>query len=231
MIKAILLSGGVGTRLSSDMPKQYIKVNNRMIIDYSLKTLLAAKCIDELVIVADDGWQPAVLDAVKESANADKFKGFAAPGRTRQLSIYNGMKLYEDAKENDLILIHDAARPNISCELLDTMAKCITGHDGVMPVIPMKDTVYLTGEDGRVASLVNRKLVVAGQAPEMFRYKAYLKANDKLIADGRMELINGSTEPAVLAGMDVITIPGDENNYKITTKADLDKFRAVRENA
>lgn len=104
------------------------------------------------------------------------------------------------------------------------MGNAIKGHDGVMPVLAMKDTVYMSDMSGHIVSLLDKQFIVAGQAPEQFMYGKYLKANEDLDLEGRIDAINGATETAILAGMDVITIPGYEKNYKITTSEDLARF-------
>ena len=107
-------------------------------------------------------------------------------------------------------------------------ARCLQGHDGLMPVLPMNDTVYLSQDGTRVTDLLDRSKVYAGQAPEVFRIGRYYEANRKLLPD-RIRQINGSTEPAILDGMDIVMIPGDEGNFKITTRADLERFLKIRE--
>ena len=87
----------------------------------------------------------------------------------------------------------------------------------------MKDTVYYSENGTTVDKLLDRSCIFAGQAPELYRLKKYLEANEKLLPDDILK-INGSTEPAVMAGLNVAMIPGDENNYKVTTKKDMDRF-------
>lgn len=220
---ALVLAGGTGTRLGADIPKQYIEVNGKMIIDYCLDTMEHSSDIDDVWIVADEMWQQHIK-------KINKFRGYACPGRNRQLSIYNGLKAIEaslaDEEKDVNVLIHDAARPFLTEKLISECVKAADGHDGVLPVLPMKDTVYYS-EDGKViSSLINRDKVYAGQAPELFRLKPYIKANEALLPD-KILLINGSTEPAIMAGMDIAMIPGDENNYKITTKADMERFMRI----
>jgi 2-C-methyl-D-erythritol 4-phosphate cytidylyltransferase len=96
-------------------------------------------------------------------------------------------------------------------------------EDGAMPVLPMKDTVYLSEDGLSVSALLERKQVFAGQAPESFRFGKYIAANEVLLPEKILK-INGSAEPAILAGMQIKMISGDENNYKITTETDLRKF-------
>ena len=92
----------------------------------------------------------------------------------------------------------------------------------------MKDTVYLGSVGGRLEGLLDRGKVLAGQAPELFNLKKYLDANRALTKE-QLAGIHGSTEPAVMAGMDVLTIPGDERNFKITTGSDLERFKRIAE--
>lgn len=219
---ALVLAGGTGTRLGADIPKQYIKVNGRMIVDYCLETLEHSLEVDAVWIVADKMWQQNIK-------KVNKFKGFASPGMNRQLSIYNGLKAIEASLEVEElekvnVIIHDAARPLLTEKCISECVKAIEGHDGVLPVLPMKDTVYFSEDGESVTSLIDRGKVYAGQAPELFKLMPYIKANEVLLPD-KILLINGSTEPAVMAGMDIVMIPGDENNYKITTKADMERFK------
>lgn len=217
---ALVLAGGTGTRLGADIPKQYIEVHGKMIIDYCLETMEHSNDIAEVWIVADEMWREHIK-------KVDKFKGYACPGRNRQLSIYNGLKAIEESltgEEKEVnVLVHDAARPFLTEKLIRECVKAVEGHDGVLPVLPMKDTVYYS-EDGKViSSFINRDKLYAGQAPELFRLQPYIQANEALLPD-KILLVNGSTEPAIMAGMDIVMIPGDENNYKITTKTDMKRF-------
>jgi len=229
---ALILSGGTGTRLGADLPKQYIKVEGRMILSYCLETLLLHPQIDGVQIVAAPMWQQVILEElataegnVTEHAVRQKFRGFSLPGATRQLSILNGLTdILSYASREDVILIHDAARPCLTKEMVTEGFSAIAGHDGVLPVLPMKDTVYLSENGASVSSLLNRSQVFAGQAPEFFVLGKYYEANQKLFPEKILE-INGSTEPAIMAGLDVVMIPGDEGNFKITTKADLERFQ------
>lgn len=229
---AILLSGGKGIRLSSDIPKQYIKVNEKMIVSYSLEELYQHSEIDYIVIVSAPEWKHAIEESLVCKDNVF----FANPGLNRQLSIYNALKVIENniiKKQQDnnydalsqrvYVFIHDAARPNLTSEMITSYLGAMKGHDGVLPVLPMKDTVYYSQDGTQVSNLLDRSKVFAGQAPEVFNFEKYYAACKALLPD-KILSINGSTEPAIIAGMDIAMVPGDENNYKITTRADLEKF-------
>lgn len=241
MVTALLLSGGTGTRMGVETPKQYIEVNGKPIIAYGLQTLLSHEGIDAVQIVADAMWRETILNCMehlrsgghdsispeKKDRGIEKFRGFSAPGKTRQLSILNGLEdIGRYAADADYVLIHDAARPLVSVAMLTECLAAAAEHEGALPVLPMKDTVYFSEDGTSVASLLDRSRIFAGQAPEAFLFGKYREAVRALLPE-RILQINGSTEPAIMAGMDIAMIPGDEGNFKITTRADLVRFQEV----
>ena len=132
-------------------------------------------------------------------------------------------------------------RPLLTSVDIKNCVDGLKGHDGVIPVLPMKDTVYLSTDGKSVTKLLPREQVFSGQAPELFDLDKYLKANERLInrnksdgveigeisTDSVILKINGSTEPAVMAGMDIVMVQGSESNFKITTRADLERFETI----
>lgn len=232
MAIALILSGGTGTRLGTDIPKQYLKVNGKPIIFYCIDQLLFHKEINAIQIVASKQWHKTIIDGLETytccyANNIKKFQGFSHPGKTRQLSIYNALTdILSYAQESDTVLIHDAARPMISTQMITNCLAAMRDYDGVVPVLPMKDTIYQSIDGKNINALVKRNEIYAGQAPEAFRLGLYYKANKVLLPDKILE-INGSTEPAVLAGMNIAMVPGMEENFKITTAQDLERFRRI----
>lgn len=237
---ALILSGGSGARVGSNIPKQYIEVAGKPIITYCIKTLSEHERIDGIWIVAEREWQDKISMWLKMYGLESKVKGFSFPGENRQLSILNGLEdIARFAKSDDYVMIHDAARPCLSAQMVTDCFAGVDGHDGVLPVLPMKDTVYMSTDGRAITSLLDRQQIFAGQAPEVFILGKYLEANKRLVeekyemADGSMKsailAINGSTEPAVMAGMDIAMIPGEEANFKITTREDLERFRQLVE--
>ncbi|MBQ9140563.1 MAG: 2-C-methyl-D-erythritol 4-phosphate cytidylyltransferase [Lachnospiraceae bacterium] len=219
---ALILSGGVGTRLEADIPKQYIEVNGKRVIDYCLEIFEECDCIDAIQIVAAEEWRTVISEN-----SYSKLKGFSQPGENRQLSILNGLEdIRGYAEDEDVVVIHDAARPLVSQGLIESLVKASEAHDGALPVLPMKDTVYFSENGQQISSLLDRSCIYAGQAPESFVFGKYYQANKRL-EWAEILKINGSTEPAILAGMDVAMIPGDERNFKITTKEDLKRFSEI----
>lgn len=226
---ALILSGGTGKRVDSEIPKQYIKVCGRPVFLYCLERLSAHEGIHAVQIAAAPFWQKEIEEWMQGMDAGEKFKGFSKPGITRQLSILHGLEdIRKYAGESDYVLIHDAVRPLLSESQITACLETAGRHDGVVPVLPMKDTVYRSRDQKRITDLLARDEIYAGQAPEVFRLGLYYEANRQLMPE-RILQINGSTEPAVLAGMDIAMIPGDENNFKITTNSDLEQFQRIRE--
>lgn len=233
---AIILSGGTGVRLGGNIPKQYIEVNGRPIIADCIDTFESHEEIDGYIIVASSEWEEYVKGYV-----GTKFIGFATPGENRQLSIYSGLCSVNNIKNDcsvdeitdgkitnseTIVVIHDAARPFVTKEMISELIYACNDSDGAMPALPVKDTMYIQ-ENGKVKSLIDRESLIAGQAPEAFKFDKYLNANERLLPNKILE-IKGSTEPAFLAGMDIAVIKGDEKNFKITTKEDLDKYKLIK---
>ena len=224
MAVALILAGGSGTRLGADIPKQYIEVYGRCVISYCIERLSCHEKIDRIQIVAQAQWHEKIKECLEAYDKNGKFRGFSVPGRNRQLSIYNGLSDMKEYVDNlDVVLVHDAARPLLSERMITNCLEAIRGYDGVVPVLPMKDTVYQSADGKKISALVKRSEIFSGQAPEAFRFGVYYEANRRLLPDTILT-INGSTEPAVMAGLDMIMIAGDEDNFKITTKEDLERF-------
>lgn len=224
---ALILSGGAGTRAGTDIPKQYVHVCGKPVISYCIETLASHSLIDALLIAASPDWQDFIKECLRSLDLQKKFKGFSPPGETRQLSIYQGLvNIRKFAKNSDYVLIHDAARPLLSASQITACLNGAQGHDGAMPVLPMKDTVYYSLDGKTVGKLLDRRAIYAGQAPEAFLLGRYYEANKRLLPKQILK-INGSTEPGIIAGMDIAMIPGDEGNFKITTKADMESFRRI----
>lgn len=224
---ALILSGGTGARLGTSTPKQYLSVNGKPILSWCLERFSIHKEIDAIHIVAAPSWQAQILEWLESIDTQKKFRGFSIPGENRQLSILHGLEdIRKYACDTDYVLVHDGARPLLAAELISACLRAVRGHDGVLPVIPMKDTAYQSTDGRTITSLLDRNTIFAGQAPEAFLLGKYYEANARLLPEKILD-IKGSTEPAIMAGMDIAMIPGDEGNFKITTEEDMERFRQL----
>lgn len=229
MVYGLILAGGTGTRLGGEVPKQYIYVGKHRIIFYSTKAFVDSDLVDKICIVARDEWFEEIKSEIGERG-LEKLLGFASPGENRQISIWNGMNYIKEKEPEitpkDVVIIQDAARPNVTKKMIEQYLENIGEYEGVLPVLPMKDTIYVSENGAEVTKLIDRSSLFAGQAPEVFLFERYLVANQKLLPN-TIRTINGSTEPALLDGMKIKMVNGEESNFKITTQADLDIWKEL----
>ena len=144
---AIILSGGVGSRMGSKIPKQYIEIGGKPVIAYCLEQFANHRRIDAVIIALAAEWRSFVSDLLVVKTMRQPLY-FANQGETRQHSIYNALKCAKEQGYNDedIVIIHDAARPMVDSEIIDD---CLNGcklYDGAIASIDVKDTIYV-GDD------------------------------------------------------------------------------------
>lgn len=223
----IILSGGIGTRMNSSIPKQYIEIKEKPILYYTLNCF-DFSLFEKIVIVLADTWKNYVQNLIIDYFDKSKFF-YAKAGDSRQESVLNALKkIIGLSKSDDNVIIHDGARPNLSKELILDMLKESLKYDGIMPVLPVKDTIYVSKTGMEINGLLNRDELFSGQSPELFNIEKYYNINKNL---SKLELSNirGSSEIAFKNGMKIGFIKGDENNFKITTQSDLELFKRILE--
>lgn len=227
---AIILAGGTGSRMKSgNIPKQYMLVANKPIFTYCVDTFQENENIDGIIIVAEKEWHDEINIWIDKN-RITKFMAYANPGRTRQHSIYNGLKeANERGSREDIVIIHDAARPLVSNQIINACIKGAKESGGAMPVLPMKDTVYLSTTGTEITGLLNRDEIYAGQAPEAFHLGKYIAIHDQM-SDEELGNVRGSSEIAYRNGLEIKLVEGSEMNFKITTREDLKKFEAYLAN-
>lgn len=226
MNTAVILAGGTGTRMGADRPKQFLTVKGRPIIAYCLNIFENHPMIDNIVIVADSGWREYIREWL-DKEKITKFRAFADPGRTRQHSIYSGLKAAAAfTGDADAVIIHDAARPLTSDEIIKDCLDGAYEMDGAMPVITVKDTVYQSADGKTIGSLLKRSELFAGQAPESFNFGKYFAIHN-LVSDEEIAATAGSSEIAYRHGMKIKLVRGSESNFKITTPEDLRSFELI----
>ena len=224
---AIILSGGIGSRMGMNIPKQYVEVDGKPIIWYCLKTFLRNTHIDAIIIGREEYWGE-YIEKLVDSFKTSKPVYYSVSGETRQYSIFNALMEAEKhgINQSDVVIIHDAARPLVSNSLIENCLQVCKVADAVLPILPVKDTLYQSVDGKHVTNLLNRNELFAGQAPEAFRFGDYIKIHRKMSREELLK-INGSAEIAYIGGMDVKLIKGDVMNFKITTPEDLTNFETI----
>lgn len=219
----IILSGGTGTRMGGKIPKQYQEINGVPVISYTMRNI-DCSAFEKIVLVVVPSW----IDFIKEKVLVDldeKKIIFAQAGLSRQESVLHGLLALKNyAGEDDIVVIHDSARPNCKKDLFMNLINECQEADGVMPVLPVKDTIYICRQGNSVvADVLNRDELCVGQTPEAYKYGPYFLINKKLSKE-ELERIRGSSEIACKSGLKIKIVEGDEMNFKITTPADFERF-------
>ncbi len=221
---ALIMAGGSGERFdggSSGTPKQLVPLFGRPMIAWSIDALAQLGRVARVVVVVADALQPDVRAALTAEA-ARKLTGFAAAGATRQESVYNGLRMLPDDVTH--VLIHDAARPCASLQLVESILEALQAHDAVVPTVAMTDTL-VRDYQGRVDAIIDREHVAGVQTPQAFRYDLIMRAHREAHARGFHSSDDGSLVLAL--GEPVHTVPGERTNIKVTFHEDIAAAEAV----
>lgn len=220
---AVVLSGGTGTRMGADRPKQYIELAGKPILVHTLEQLQCCEMVDGVLVTASPQWETMILQW-KQEFSLSKLLTVARAGANRQLSIWNGLKTAEqfvDRDEQVGVIIQDAVRPLASAELLSRLIRELREAPAVMPVLPITDTAYISRDGRWVDGLLDRSTLYAGQAPEAFHYWLYW-ALYRDTPEKDFSAMSGSCQLPYSRGWKVKMIQGEQENIKITYSKDLE---------
>ena len=209
-VAVLVPAAGLGLRLGPGGPKALRLLGGEPLLVHAVRRLSAAPCVGCVVVAAP----PDALDAVSELLAPFEVT-VVAGGTTRQASVAAALEAVPEGF--DVVLVHDAARALASPELVERVAAAVRiGHDAVIPVLPVVDTIKHVDADGAVLGTVDRSVLRAVQTPQGFR-RAVLEAAHAAAADEH-------TDDAAMAeklGVAVQTVPGEEAALKITRPLDL----------
>lgn len=218
----LVLSGGTGMRMGLELPKQYQVIDGKPVIVYTLEQFERFQEADCVIAVAAPEWEDQILEW-KTAYRLSKLRKIAPAGPDRQQSIRNGLLAARLLVGDDAggVIIQDAARPFTSQDLLARLVQGLEEAPAVMPVLPITDTAYTSGDGQWVDGLLDRSTLFAGQAPEAFHFQPYLKLYEETPAE-ILSSMSGSCQLPYKRGWKVKMIPGDPENLKITYPADLE---------
>jgi 2-C-methyl-D-erythritol 4-phosphate cytidylyltransferase len=208
---AVIVAGGAGKRMGSDLPKQFMLLKDKPVLYYSLKVFLDAYDDLEVILVLPEehtGKGQEIIDAWFDKDRIQITEG----GDTRFQSVKNGLEL---VKEESIVFVHDAVRCLVTKELISRCYKSAMATGSAIPAIASKDSVRLVSEEGN--DVVDRDKIMLVQTPQTFHSKILLPAF-------RIDYKPSFTDEATVVeafGLKVSLVEGDENNIKITKPVDL----------
>ena len=214
---AIVLAAGSGKRMNSKVHKQYLIIQNRPVLYYSLKAF-EDSAVDEIVLVVGKGEEEFCRKEIVDKYGISKVKAIVEGGKERYHSVFEGLKQTSDA---DYVLIHDGARPFVNQKIIRRCMLEVPEYQACVVGMPVKDTTKIADEGGYAKQTPDRKNVWMIQTPQTFSYaliyEAYeemLKTEDAAITDDAMVLERTKGKKSKL-------IEGSYRNIKITTPEDL----------
>ena len=214
---AIVLAAGSGKRMNSQVHKQYLIIQNRPVLYYSLKAF-EDSAVDEIVLVVGKGEEKFCRKEIVDKYGISKVKAIVEGGKERYHSVFEGLKQTSDA---DYVLIHDGARPFVNQDIIRRCMQEVQKYQACVVGMPVKDTIKIADEGGYAKQTPDRKNVWMIQTPQTFSYaliyEAYeemLKTEDTAITDDAMVLER-------IKGKKSKLIEGSYRNIKITTPEDL----------
>lgn len=216
MAVGIVTGGGKGVRLGMEMPKLEVEILGRALLYYSLEAFQQADSVESVIITVPGGrgeqWRLEELGA----AGFSKLVAAADGGESRQESVLNALRRVSG--DEDVVVVHDVARPLVTPELIDSVCRVPEGVSGVICAVPVTDTIKEV-DSGVVVSTPTRDRLVAVQTPQGFRMRELMEAHLRAVEDRY-----GGTDDASLVermGGKVVVVEGDRDNIKVTYPQDI----------
>ena len=183
---AILTAGGTGTRTHQDLPKQFLTVENKPILIYTLEAFQQHPSIDEIYVACLEGWS-AVLDAYARQFNITKLKKIVTGGFTGQESIYNGLKAIKEDHESTsdiVVMIHDGNRPMLPQDVITDNLVKQKKYGSAVAVIPTTEVVFVSKDGIESNEALNRDELWRTQTPHSYAFDELWKVHNQAIKDG-----------------------------------------------
>ncbi|NIM19245.1 MAG: 2-C-methyl-D-erythritol 4-phosphate cytidylyltransferase [Candidatus Latescibacteria bacterium] len=218
---ALIMAAGTGGRFGPGEPKQFRKLNGCPTLGWAVRIFSDIEKVESVSIVIAPGLEQAAAGLV-EDHGLKKVRNIVPGGKTRQESVRLGLEELADTVE--YVLVHDAARPCVSRDLIERVCKALESCNAVVPVMPAVDTL-VREVDNAVDAILDRNRIAAVQTPQGFRAELLLRAHKRAVSQGLLSSDDGSLVLAM--GELVGTIPGEARNIKITYPEDMKVAEAI----
>ncbi len=226
MIYAVIAAGGIGSRMESELPKQYIEVKGKPIISHTTQKFLSCEKIYKVLVLCPNNW----VDYTKKLLGDDIV--VLSGGNTRNETLMKAIDYIEatDGIDDDTYIItHDAVRPFVSIDIINENVECLLKYDAVGTYIPATDTIAKSENGETISTIPDRSTLYQAQTPQSFSAKK-LKELYYSLTDEEKEKLTDACKIFLLKGYEVHIVKGDVSNIKITYPFDLIVANAILEN-
>ena len=223
---ALILAAGVDPRFQMNVPKQFVNIYNRPVIVYTLEAFQRHEEIDAIAVVCLDGWQEMVRAYAKQFG-ISKLRWVMTGGHDGQSSARIGVStLKEECQEGDILVLHDAIRPNVSEEIITDSIRVCRHHGSGVATVRTMDNIMRTVDGVKGNASISRYSIVRIQTPQSYRMDMLLSLHNKAVEAG----ISGGMDTSAVAselGESVYFSRGSDLNLKINTVEDVEMFKAL----
>lgn len=216
-ITAIVLAAGKGSRMQSDIPKQYMQIEGKPVLYYSLKAFEESS-VDDIILVTSEDDVSYCKNEIVNRYNISKVKCVVTGGTERYWSVRNGLNVAEEA---DYVLIHDAARPCLTQEIIEHSIEMVQNTGACTVGVPVKDTIKLVDEECFGVDTPPRNRLWQVQTPQSFLYRDLMEAYRRMEQSDDIDITDDTMIVERYLGVKTKMILGDYCNIKITTPEDL----------
>jgi len=216
-VTAIVLAAGKGSRMNSDIPKQYLTLLGKPVLFYSLNAFEESD-VDEIILVTGSGEQEYCKKEIVEKYQFNKVTHIVEGGAERYHSVYYGLL---EAKEAGYVLIHDGARPLISPIVINEAIRNVMKTGACVVGMPVKDTIQLVDEKKIIQSTPVRSRTWLAQTPQCFEYELALSSYNKAIKSGATDITDDAMVVQRYGATNAVMLEGGYENIKVTTPEDI----------
>lgn len=219
-VGVVIPAGGKGLRFGEGLPKQFLLVNGVPILQRTISIFESIQLIGEIVVVVPKKY---VAQTRRMVSALHKVSAVVAGGSTRQESVWNGLNAFTEPP--DVVLVHDAVRPFISPRLVKTVARFAHRYGAAVVGTRTRDTIKTEGRKGFYTETLRRERLWSVQTPQGFAYELLRRAH----ASARKARYTGTDESSLVErlGIPVRIVPGEERNFKITTRQDFELAKLI----
>lgn len=215
---AVVLAAGVGSRMKSDRPKQFMELLGKPVLYYPLQ-VFQDSFIEEIVLVTGKNEIEYCKKEIVEKYGFQKVKAVVAGGKERYHSVYEGLKACGDC---DYVYIHDGARPFVEHDMLEKAYTAVEQYGACVIAVKAKDTIKIADENGIVQSTPDRNMVWQMQTPQVFDYHAIKKAHELVMDRTELSITDDAYVYECAFQKPIKLVEGSYENIKITTPEDMD---------
>ena len=217
-VTAIVLMAGVGKRMNSNVPKQYIEVDNKPIVYYTIDAFEKSD-IDDIVLVTGETEIEYCTREIVQYFKFNKISKIVSGGKERYNSVYNGLKVVNNSR---YVLIHDGARPCITSDDINKMIYSVKKYDACIMGVPTKDTIKIVDDENNIIKSPDRRTIWQAQTPQAFEYDRIMYAYSKVQVSADKSITDDAKVWSMYNKQPVKMIEGSYENIKVTTPSDVE---------